>query len=118
MIAADNAEDLEAVMAHYAEDAVLLPPDGAPVTGKQAIEPRYRSLFRDFDVELEMTIDRMGVSSGWAWCHGATRGRFSPRNEAAGEPRQVSDKYLMVLSFTSDGSWVVHTLMWSPLPSP
>ncbi len=42
IIAADNTGDAVAVMWFYADDAILLPPNGAPGTGKDAIRTRYQ----------------------------------------------------------------------------
>ncbi len=45
IILADNAGDLVGVMAIYAEDAMLLPPNGANVSGHAEIQARYRQIF-------------------------------------------------------------------------
>ena len=42
---ADNSGDLETVLFLYADDAILLPPNEASVSGKPAIRERYEALF-------------------------------------------------------------------------
>ena len=113
IIAADNARDITRVLDFYAEDAVLLPPNDAPVRGKRAIRPRYESLFRDFTPEIIGTIDEVHVGADWAFVIGTNRGRLLPI--AGGEPRSLSDAYVMILRRTPEGRWRIGRLMWHPV---
>jgi len=112
IIAADNARDIERVLDLYAEDAVLLPPNDAPVRGKQAIRPRYESLFRDFTPEIIGEIDEVHVGADWAFVIGTNRGRLLPI--AGGEPRPLNDAYVMILRRTG-GRWHIGRLIWHPV---
>jgi len=111
VIAADNARDVEAVLAQYADDAVLLPPGEAAVDGKQAIKLRYQSLFEQSNPELSFASDETVIAGEWAFDRGLTRGRLVQR--AGGEPRMVKDKYLMVLRQQMNGMWRIARLMWN-----
>jgi acetoin utilization deacetylase AcuC-like enzyme len=67
IVAADNARDLERVLGYYAPRATLMPPGEPPVTGHEAIRPRYEQLFRSFDPQIpfsERTRDAFWLSAG------------------------------------------------------
>src|SRR5262245_14011482 len=75
LIAADNARDLEAVLACYSDDVTWLPPGEPPVSGKDAVRARYGKLFAgyhlDFTIEIaEAHADGLG-GSAWGTTHGA-----------------------------------------------
>jgi len=110
IISADNARDLSRVLAFYADDAVLLPPNEAPVHGKAAIEPRYEALFAEFDPDIAGEIAELHVTNDLAIVRGFNRGRLKPRT--GGDARLLNDVYLMILRRASDGSWRIARLMW------
>lgn len=111
IITADNARDLAAVVALYAEDAELWPPGEPPVRGAPAIEARYSRIFATGRPNLRTTIHRVRRASGWALVEGETHGTVAPT--AGGEPRRVDDKYLMVLEQSRAQGWEIVRLMWS-----
>ena len=111
IIAADNAGDLDAVVAHYADDAVLLPPNGRIVEGKEAIRERYRTGFERFRFEVSITLKETKVSGDWAFNRGVTKGRLVPL--AGGEARSLNDQYLMILRRMPDGAWKIARLIWN-----
>jgi uncharacterized protein (TIGR02246 family) len=117
IVAADNARDLEGVMASYAEDAILMPPGEAPVQGRAAIRPRYEALFRDFDPAIEPHVEEVCVSGGVAWVRGRNGGRLVPRG-GDGTARELDDVYLMLLARGDDGAWRIGHLMWHRRSAP
>ena len=109
--AANNARDLNAVMALYADDAVLLPPDEKAVSGRESIRPRFQSLFNQFNPELSISHDEIMTDGDWAFARGKTTGKMTPRN--GGADGTVDYKYLMILRRQPDGTWRIARLMWS-----
>jgi len=120
IIAADNARDIEAVLAFYSESAVLLAPGAEPVVGRSRVRPRYESLFRDFDPAIEGHVDEIVVAESWAWVRGRNTGWLRGRS---GTPnRRLNDVYLMILE-KREGTWRIARLIWhsaeaagAPLP--
>lgn len=110
IIAADNAADVEAVLAFYAEGAVLIDPTGERVTDRAAVRQRYEGLFRTERAELVAHIDDLAVSGDLAIVRGRNTGRFVSR--ATGTARAVDDVYLMGLCRQADGQWRITHLMW------
>ncbi len=112
VIAADNAGDVDAVMAQYAADAVLLPPGAPAVAGAAAIRARYAAGFQQFRLEVAFESHETRVAGDWAFDRGVTRGRLVWHDGRP--PTPLADHYLMVLIRQPDGAWKIARLMWSP----
>src|SRR6185295_17089460 len=72
---ADTAGDLEAVMALYADDAVLLPPNEVAVNGKAAIRSRYTRLFASTRMDARFEVDADRVDGALGFIRGRMIGR-------------------------------------------
>ena len=112
LIRADNASDLDIVMSCYTQDAIFLPPNDAPTIGLAAIMMRYESLFDRFKPELVCESFETLVGRDFAIDCGVTHGRLVPRDGS--EPREINDKYLMVLRRDESGDgWLISRLIWN-----
>ena len=110
IVAGDNAGNLDAVLSCYADDAILLPPNNAPVMGKSAIHSRYEDGFRHFRFDIAFTSDEAQVFGDWAFVRGTIQGRTVPKGNEP--PRQINDKYIMVLRRQNSG-WKIARLIWN-----
>jgi len=110
IVAADNAADLDAVVSHYTEDAILLPPNDVPVVGKLAIRARYEEAFRHFRFDIAFVSDESQLFGDWAFVRGVIRGRTIPKDETSG--RTLNDKFVMILHREKDG-WKIARLIWN-----
>jgi uncharacterized protein (TIGR02246 family) len=111
IIAADNLGDAAAVIRFYADDAWLLPPNGAPVVGKDAIRARYEEGFRQFRFAISSASEETHVFGEWAFDRGTTTGKTVPKG--SDPSRQIHDKYVMILHRGRDGAWKIARLMWN-----
>lgn len=103
-VAASNRGDAEELAALYTEDAVLLPPDHAPVEGREAIAAFWR---QGTDPGLAMRTIRVDVQSDL----GYLVGRYTlPATDQ--EPAD-SGKSLLCLRRQSDGTWKVTADIWN-----
>lgn len=109
IVAADNARDLGAVLACYAQSAMLLPPNEAPVVGHAAIQPRYEALFRDYAPAIDGRIDELVVTGDWAYVRGHNGGWL--RGREGKTDRALNDVYVMLLA-RQDWGWRITTLIW------
>jgi uncharacterized protein (TIGR02246 family) len=116
IVSADNRRDIEAVLALYAPDAVLMPPGEPPVVGRERIRPRYEALFADFAPEIVPYIDEVCASAGVGFVRGRNGGRLVPRGSAP--PRTLDDGYLMLLRREDTGAWRISHLIWHRQSSP
>jgi uncharacterized protein (TIGR02246 family) len=111
IIEADNLRDIDRVLDLYADDAVLLPPNEPPVTGKDKIRPRYETLFAGFDPGIAGRVDQVclgGPTS--AFVRGHNGGRMVARG--GGKDRTLDDTYLMLLRRDPGQGWRISHLIW------
>jgi ketosteroid isomerase-like protein len=104
----------EGYASFFAEDAVLLPPDAAPVTGRAAIRGWHeRSQNESAHRTLPEAIseDELQVSGGFVLYRSTLRGRRVPK--AGGEPEPFESKYLDVLRRKPDGGYELTSRIWS-----
>jgi len=110
IIAADNVEDLERVLSYYADNAILITPEGADVSGTDAIRKHYEALFAAVDFAIKTRIDDITVAADLA----VVRGLNSVSAIAADSQHEscAASKYLMTLMRT-DGEWKISQLIWT-----
>ena len=108
--AADRAGDLAAVLSHYAEDAVLLPPNSAPLAGRTGVRSFYETGFQRFRFEVSFDADEIHLAGEWAFAQGFINGQFIPKGEGAA--RKLHEKYLMVLH-RENLAWKIYRLIWN-----
>lgn len=106
--AASNEGDAVALTALYADDALLLPPDGGIVAGHDAILDFWQD-------GIEAGISFEVVESSAAAGNGYVVGRFLM--EANATTPADSGKYVLCLRRQRDGTWRVVADMWNATPS-
>jgi uncharacterized protein (TIGR02246 family) len=117
IIAADNTGDLEAVLSFYAEDAILLPPNGDPIRGIEAIRHHYEELFQNSVLYIRAISRETQVNGDWAFDRGTINGQLLPREDedgkTTGEPKTINDKYVMTLHRDGENGWRITRLIWN-----
>jgi uncharacterized protein (TIGR02246 family) len=103
-VAASNEGDADALTSLYTEDAVLLPPDHAPVHGRKAIGEFWR---QGTDSGLAVRTLRVEVDGSIGYLVGEYN--LPPTAE---EPAD-SGKYVMCLRRQRDGSWKLSADIWN-----
>ena len=116
-IGLDNASDAAGLASLYTNDAVLMPPNEAAVTGNQAIESWFQTTFDQFTTEFTVASEELEVVGDWAFDWGAYMTALTPR--AGGEPTEDRGKYIVILRKQVDGSWrIAHDIWNSDNPAP
>ena len=116
-IVLDNAGDAAGVASLYTNDAVLMPPNEAAVTGNQAIESWSQITFDQFTSELTLAPEEVEVVGDWAFERGTYMIALTPK--ADGEPMEDRGKYIVILRKQVDGSWKMARDIWnSDNPAP
>lgn len=98
---AERAMDAAAFAALFAEDVAMLPVDGEPVHGADAVEEFHRVLYDRFDeIDIRFTIEEIRVLGGLAVEHGTY------------ETRSGGGHYLYTYERAADGQWRINRMSW------
>jgi uncharacterized protein (TIGR02246 family) len=106
----------EGFAASFASDATLLPPDSAPVIGRDAIQA-WRASQAGAAVRVvpeSATRDQVRLEGTAAFVRTTLRGQRESRD--TGETIAFEEKYLDLLRRTADGNWEFVARMWNSNP--
>jgi uncharacterized protein (TIGR02246 family) len=98
----------------FAEDAVLLPPNSAPVSGREAIRAWREKEIQEAShrtVPESESEDELSVSGGFVVYRSTLKGTRSPAAGGAAQP--FESKYFDLLRRKPDGSYELARRMWS-----
>lgn len=102
--ASANAGDLDGVVAVYAADAALLPPNLPGMKGSEAIRTFWGGFLQAYTIAFELQADQIEGRGDLAYVVG--RYRLSGTPKAKGPPPLKDEgKFVEVLKRQSDGSW-------------
>jgi ketosteroid isomerase-like protein len=101
---AANSGSLDGIVALYAEDASLLPPNEPAAKGQQAIRQYWGRFLDAYTLRFELSTDEMDGRSDLAYVRGHYTLTASPKAKGG---TAVSDqgKFVEVLKRQADGSW-------------
>ena len=103
--------DIELYLSHFSDNAVLLPPNGPEVVGKQAALEFYKSAFHGAEsLRIEYSDPIIEVSGRLAVRRYS--GTADIRFDSSREEIRVATKYLDVLKKQPDGSWKIIVHAW------
>ena len=100
-----NEKNADAVAALYSDDAQLLPPGAAVVSGRAAIRDYWAKDIADTGMPLTIKADDSEVGGDWAWRSGS----FSGQDPSGAT---FTGKYIEVWQRTADG-WKLHRDIWN-----
>jgi uncharacterized protein (TIGR02246 family) len=104
----------EGYASYFAEDAVLLPPNAAPVSGRAAIrewQERQQKEATHRTLPEAISQDDFQVAGDLVLYRGTLKGQRIPK--AGGEPEPLENKIFDVLRRKSDGGYEFIRRMWS-----
>ena len=114
------AKDVDKTVSYYADDAMVLQPNGPMVTGKDAIRkiwkdmltaPGFSGGWKATKVEVARSGELATVSGTWEFT----------MNDAKGKPSADHGKFVEVVRKQTDGAWKCVTDIWNsdlPMPAP
>ena len=99
------AKDLEKLVAHYADDAVLMAPGTASVTGRDEIRKMLKEMLDDPALSLTFQVSRVEVSSSGEL--GFTQGSYHMTMTDPGSKQVIHDhgSYVTTYRKQPDGAW-------------
>ncbi|HXZ80545.1 MAG TPA: DUF4440 domain-containing protein [Terriglobales bacterium] len=110
------ADDLDGISSLWTEDVVTLPPNAAPVVGREASLEYFKNSRKQNPTEEILSFDEqwneIRISGDWAWEWGTISSRVRP---ASTENREVQLNYkvVRVLQRQPDGSWLIARSIWN-----
>lgn len=111
-VAAFASKDLDAMIANYATDAVILAPNTPMVSGRDNIQPFFKEMASMMD-EFTFAMTKLDASGDLAYEYGTYRGVFGGVEDKG--------KYLTVWRKQPDGKWMIVADIFNtdlPLPTP
>jgi len=116
-VSAMGAGDAAGVAAIYVPDAHLLPPDAAPIEGREAIQQFFAGFLGAYHVTAVVSSDEIEGRGDLAFARGHYTLDGTPK--AAGTPPlREEGKFLEILRRQPDGTWRLAADMWSPNSPP
>lgn len=100
-----EAKDLDKLVGHYTDDAVLMAPGSAPFVGKEAIRAGLRQMLADSALSLKFEAARVEVATSGDMAY--TQGSYTLTMTDPATKRVVNDRgsYVTVYKKQADGSW-------------
>ena len=100
-----EAKDLDKLVGHYTDDAVLMAPGTAPAVGKDAIRSELRQMVADPALSLKFEATRVEVASGGDMAY--TQGSYTITVTDPSTKKPINDKgsYVTVYRKQADSSW-------------
>ena len=115
LLNAVNGSDVDGVVAVWAEDGVMMPPDKLAVSGRTAIAGYFRRLFSSARFRFEFTESEIQVVGDVASEHVTYAAEAWV--EGASEPIRDGGKGIHVFRRLPDGDWVLAVDIWNSDPA-
>jgi uncharacterized protein (TIGR02246 family) len=106
------AGDTERYLTFLTEDAVLMPPNGPAVIGKDAIRSWNQAMSEQVRIQTYAPVDdEIVVADEWAFRRATVDWTLTPT--AGGEPIRDFGKFIIIYRRKGDGSWKVARDIWN-----
>lgn len=109
--AAHNRGDLDGLVAEYAADAVLLPPDGAVQSGQDAVRAAFAGTVSSEGVRIQPTT---------SWHHGELAAEVGRWEHFTRDTHETTSRgtYTVVWQRDAAGQWRIVENGWAVAPAP
>lgn len=109
-----TAGDMEGVMSLYTDDAILLPPNGASLIGKEAMRAWQETNFEGHSFEFKIDSEEIVISGDLAFSRGTLS--LTATSKTDGNSFSGEGKYILILRRQNDGSWKATHDIWNDTP--
>ena len=115
---ASRTADFETLRSVLTDDAVILPPGGKPVRGKEELDATFGRMvdgMGQFEVsEYVLDFREVKILGDYAFGWGEIRGSM---RQTGGEPQRSTYNVTRVLRRQPNGEWKVHRSIWNERPT-
>jgi uncharacterized protein (TIGR02246 family) len=95
--------DLDAWLALWIEECVVMPPEMPAVYGKDNLRALQAPSFENFKWSMTVNTQEVKVSGNLAFARGTYSAMLTPKG--GGAPQKVEGKFLSILERQNDGTW-------------
>jgi uncharacterized protein (TIGR02246 family) len=107
---AAGRRDVDAIANLYTKDAIVLPPEGAMVVGRDAVRNAWKAAIDEGFSGVKIESIKVEVSGDIA----VDVGHASMVMKSAGAPTTTVEVKFMAIWKKTRGQWRIHRDMWSP----
>lgn len=112
-----NAQDTDTIVGLYADDGVFMPQHSLPQVGVDNIRVAYDNVFTAITLDIEFTIDEIGVLSD-DWAFARTRSDGTVRINATGDSGPEGNQELFLFQRTDGKTWQIARYIFSTTNPP
>ena len=116
---ASKTGDFETLRSIMSDDAVVMPPGGKWIRGKEELDTNYRDMkdaISQFEVlDYMFDFEEVKILGNYAFEWGTIRGSMRPKG--GGEIEYSTYKLMRILKKQSNGEWKVHRTIWNQNPN-
>ena len=110
-VAAENLGVVSGLLATATDDVVSLPPNEAPLVGKDANRAYWQDFFSRFNIQGTATTEEIEVVGDRAFVRGIWT--YSLTSQGGGEAQQETSSYMLIMQRQPDGSWKWARAIWN-----
>lgn len=110
--AAASAKDLEKTVSFYSDDAMVMPPNAAAATTKEAVRKLWQDLFAVPGVAINWHATKVEVAKSGDVAYTTGTYQFT-MNDATGKPVNDTGKYVAIWKKQTDGKWKCSADIWN-----
>ena len=112
-----GAKDLDKTVSYYADGAIVMPPNAASATTKEAIKNAWKELLASPGAAISWKTAKVEVAQSGDIGYSSGTYEFT-MNDASGKPVNDHGKYVEIWKKQADGKWKVGADIWnSDLPA-
>jgi uncharacterized protein (TIGR02246 family) len=115
---ASRTGDFETLRSVMTDDAVILPPGGETVRGKEELDASFARMRDAMDrievIEYVLDFSEVKILGDYAFEWGEIRGSM---RQTGGEPQRSAYNVMRILQRQPNGEWKVHRSIWNERPT-
>ncbi len=106
-----NSGDADGVVASYAPDAVRMPPDALPISGRESIRQNIAQAFEVADLNVQMQVIETEFSGELAYVRGTFLLTVMPKDGSS--TTESEGNWMRLMRRAPDGRWLVVYSLWN-----
>ncbi len=110
-VAAENAGDVERILALTTDDGWASPPGEPPITGKEAWRSWWEDLYAEYNLQGNASDVEIQAFGSWGFIRGIWDATLTPKE--GGEPQTSSYSFIVIVRRDADDTWKQARAMWN-----